>query len=133
MGQGLREAIAATIYWPVARSAALAERAGLSVSNWQLAWYRQGSYYRMRTDDQDATQIAIALFGDRPKFLFAAGRILSRHKSQPGRKITTRPERLQIGNDGGDGGCTQNADAGNGLEPLARIARAMQRYDPLLD
>jgi hypothetical protein len=49
---------------------------------------------RMRTDDQDATQVAIALFGDWSKLLFAAGRILSRHKSDPGRKIATRPERF---------------------------------------
>jgi len=38
---------------------------------------------RMRTNDQDATQVAIALFGDRPELPFAAGRIFSRHKSDP--------------------------------------------------
>jgi hypothetical protein len=29
----------------------------------------------MRTNDQDATQVAIALFGDRPELPSAAGRI----------------------------------------------------------
>lgn len=51
--RALSEIIAATVYWPVARSAAFAERAGLSVSNWPLAWYRHGSFYRMRTDALD--------------------------------------------------------------------------------
>src|SRR4029453_15395569 len=45
---------------------------------------------RMRTNNQDATQVAIALFGDRPKLVFAASRILPRYKSNPGRKITAR-------------------------------------------
>jgi hypothetical protein len=29
--------------------------------------------HRVRTNDQDATQVAIALFGDRPELLFASG------------------------------------------------------------
>lgn len=51
--KALSEVIAATVYWPVARGAALAEKAGVSVSNWPLAWYRNGSFYRMRTDALD--------------------------------------------------------------------------------
>lgn len=49
----LAEAIAATVYWPVARAAALAERAEKDVRHWPLAWYRNGSFYRMRTDALD--------------------------------------------------------------------------------
>ncbi len=49
----IAEAIAAGVYWPVARGAALAERGGLDVRNWPLAWYRNGSFYRMRTDALD--------------------------------------------------------------------------------
>jgi len=49
----LAEGIALGVYWPVARGAALAERAGADVSNWPLAWYRNGSFYRMRTDALD--------------------------------------------------------------------------------
>jgi hypothetical protein len=71
---------------------------------------------RMRTNNQDATQVAIALFGDRPKLVFAASRILPRYKSNPGRKITARPECLRVSNDGRDGARTQNANAGLVLE-----------------
>ncbi len=49
----IAEAIAAGVYWPVARGAAVAERGGLDVRNWPLAWYRNGSFYRMRTDALD--------------------------------------------------------------------------------
>ena len=49
----IAEAIAVGVYWPVARGAALAERGGLDVRNWPLAWYRNGSFYRMRTDALD--------------------------------------------------------------------------------
>ena len=66
--RALSEAIAATVYWPVARSAALAERAGLSVSNWPLAWYRHGSFYRMRTD-------ALDRFGTRLEHRFTRAQI----------------------------------------------------------
>ena len=51
--RAVSEVIAATVYWPVARGAALAEKAGASVANWPLAWYRHGSFYRMRTDALD--------------------------------------------------------------------------------
>lgn len=66
--RGLSEAIAAIVYWPVARGAALAERAGVSVSNWPLAWYRHGSFYRMRTD-------ALDRFGTRLEHRFTKAQI----------------------------------------------------------
>jgi len=47
------EAIAALVYWPLARGARLAERAGINVSNFPLAAYRSLSYYTMRTDALD--------------------------------------------------------------------------------
>jgi SAM-dependent methyltransferase len=49
----LSEIIAASVYWPLARSAAVAERLGADVSNWPLSWYRSGTFYRMRTDALD--------------------------------------------------------------------------------
>src|SRR5262245_14551957 len=51
---------------------------------------------RMRTNNQDVTQVAIALFGDRPKLLFAASRILPRYKSNLGRPVirNDRQQRL---------------------------------------
>lgn len=53
------DAIAATVYWPLARSARLAERAGADVAGWPLSAYRNGSFYTMRTDalDRFGTQL----------------------------------------------------------------------------
>jgi len=46
-------AIAAAVYWPLARSARLAERVGIEVGNWPLSSYRELSFYTMRTDALD--------------------------------------------------------------------------------
>lgn len=46
-------AIAATVYWPLARGAALAERLKFNVSNMPLSNYRTLSFYTMRTDALD--------------------------------------------------------------------------------
>jgi ubiquinone/menaquinone biosynthesis C-methylase UbiE len=51
--RGVTEVVAATVYWPLARSARLAERAGVPVGSWPLGAYRNGSYYTMRTDALD--------------------------------------------------------------------------------
>lgn len=45
--------IAASIYWPLARSASLAEGVGMGVRNFPLAAYRKASFYTMRTDALD--------------------------------------------------------------------------------
>ena len=47
------QAIAAAVYWPLSRAAALGERLGLSVRSWPLAFYRELSFYTMRTDALD--------------------------------------------------------------------------------
>jgi SAM-dependent methyltransferase len=44
---------AATIYWPVARTARLLERLGLPVGSFPLAYYRDRSFYVMRNDALD--------------------------------------------------------------------------------
>lgn len=46
-------AIAAAIYWPLARTAKLLERLGAKVSNFPLSEYRYRSFYSMRTDALD--------------------------------------------------------------------------------
>lgn len=46
-------AIAALIYWPLARASALVERAGGAVSSIPLSAYRSRSFYSMRTDALD--------------------------------------------------------------------------------
>jgi ubiquinone/menaquinone biosynthesis C-methylase UbiE len=44
---------AATVYWPLARTARIAEKLGSDVSNWPLSAYRSTSFYTMRTDALD--------------------------------------------------------------------------------
>jgi SAM-dependent methyltransferase len=46
-------AIAALVYWPLARSARLAEISGLNPSSIPLSAYRNSSFYTMRTDALD--------------------------------------------------------------------------------
>jgi SAM-dependent methyltransferase len=51
--------IAALVYWPLARGAALARAAGRNVGNWPLSFYADRSFYVMRTDalDRFGTQL----------------------------------------------------------------------------
>jgi hypothetical protein len=45
--------IAASAYFPLARIALLAERAGINVEHFPLSTYRKRSFYSMRTDALD--------------------------------------------------------------------------------
>ncbi len=45
--------IAITVYWPLARLAALVELIGVNTISWPLAFYRRRSFYVMRTDAFD--------------------------------------------------------------------------------
>lgn len=45
--------LAAVVYWPLARLAGLLERGGLNVANMPLSFYRNSSFYTMRTDALD--------------------------------------------------------------------------------
>ena len=47
------EAIAGSVYWPLARASKAAEALGLPVSNMPLSFYRNASFYTMRTDALD--------------------------------------------------------------------------------
>jgi len=47
------EVIARTVYWPLARGAALAERLGADVSQIPLSYYRDKTFYAMRNDALD--------------------------------------------------------------------------------
>jgi SAM-dependent methyltransferase len=51
--KALSEALALTVYWPLARSARLAEKLGANVRPFPLSDYRRRSFYAMRTDALD--------------------------------------------------------------------------------
>lgn len=57
MPHGMRfvtsQALAASVYWPLARSAQVLERLGFGVDNLPLSAYRDRSFYVMRTDALD--------------------------------------------------------------------------------
>lgn len=51
--KGLTSAIAALVYWPLSRTAAVMEWAGVDVANFPLSGYRVSSFYSLRTDAFD--------------------------------------------------------------------------------
>lgn len=53
MRYGVSQLIAAGVYWPLARSAFVAERLGMNVSHFPLNYYRDRGFYSMRTDALD--------------------------------------------------------------------------------
>ena len=63
-------AIAATVYWPLARAARALDRRGVNVSAFPLGFYRNSSFYMMRTD-------ALDRFGTRIEFRFTRSEICS--------------------------------------------------------
>jgi SAM-dependent methyltransferase len=65
---GVSEAAALTVYLPMARAAALLERAGFDVEAFPLSSYRHRSFYTMRTD-------ALDRFGTRLEHRFTAQQI----------------------------------------------------------
>jgi SAM-dependent methyltransferase len=67
---GVSQAIAAGVYLPFARGAALAEKAGADVRSVPLSYYRHKSFYAMRTD-------ALDRFGTRLEQRFTAPQIES--------------------------------------------------------
>ncbi|HYI40780.1 MAG TPA: class I SAM-dependent methyltransferase [Allosphingosinicella sp.] len=51
--KGVTDVMAVSIYWPLTRTARVAERLGANVSNFPLSAYRRASFYTMRTDSLD--------------------------------------------------------------------------------
>jgi len=64
------EILAVLVYLPLSRSAYLAERLGLDVSNWPLGYYRHYSFYTLRTD-------ALDRFGTRLEHRFSRDEIIA--------------------------------------------------------
>lgn len=53
MRKAISETIAALVYWPLARLAALLAQCGVPQQSLPLSWYRDKSFYVMRTDAYD--------------------------------------------------------------------------------
>jgi hypothetical protein len=74
MPLGLRYAssqlLAASVYWPLARTSRVLARLGVDVANVPLSSYRDRSFYMMRTD-------ALDRFGTRVEHRFTRGEITS--------------------------------------------------------
>jgi SAM-dependent methyltransferase len=68
MKKGVANVIAASVYWPLSRSAAVLEKAGLNVSNIPLSAYRNRAFYSLRTD-------ALDRFGTRLEHRFSTKQI----------------------------------------------------------
>ena len=73
-----------------------------------------------RASREQAAQIAIALFADTAKLVFAPARVLLRHEPHPGREVSSRSEGLGISNAGDQRRCGERRpDAGDRIQPLA--------------
>ena len=59
--------LAATVYWPLARSAKVAEKLGMDVAGMPLSFYRNTSFYTMRTDALDRFGTALEHRFTRPE------------------------------------------------------------------
>src|SRR5262245_63373785 len=86
-----------------------------------------------RTNDQQASKVAISLLGDGAEPLLAARRVLSRDQSDPGCELASRLEGLWVGHCCHDGGGHDHAEAGDRLKPLARWLGAMDLTDALVE
>jgi len=81
MRYGVSQVIAATVYYPLARTARLLERASINVANLPLSAYRHRSFYVMRTD-------ALDRFGTRLEQRFTRDQIRAMLQSAGLEKIT---------------------------------------------
>ena len=77
------------------------------------------------SDDEQPSEIAVSLLGDAAEPLPATRRVLSRHKSDPCRKIPTGFEVTRVGDSGSDGRGPDHAYPGHGLEAAAHIIGTM--------
>src|SRR5437016_1153171 len=82
-----------------------------------------------RTRGEQAAQIAIALFADTAELVLAPARVLLRHKPDPGRKIPPRSESLRISDAGDQSRGEHRTNAGNLIQPLARLIGSVPGYD----
>jgi SAM-dependent methyltransferase len=70
----MADVMAALVYWPLARSARLAEKFGVNTTGWPLGGYSWRGYYTMRTDaiDRFGTRIEHRMRRDETKAMMEA-------------------------------------------------------------
>src|SRR5215831_4975208 len=78
---------------------------------------------------EQAAQIAIALFADAAELVLAPARVLLRHQPNPGGKIPSRSKSLRISDAGDQSGGERGTNAGNLIEPPARLIRSVPGHD----
>ena len=78
---------------------------------------------------EQAAQIAVSLFADTAELVLAPARVLLRHEPDPGRKIPPRSESLRISDAGDQSGGERGTNAGNLIQPLARLIGSMPRHN----
>src|SRR5437016_1947145 len=78
---------------------------------------------------EQAAQIAIALFADTAELVLAPTRVLLRHEPDPGREIPPRSESLRISDAGDQSRGEHRTNAGNLIQPLARLIGSVPGYD----
>lgn len=81
--KALTTLIAASVYWPLSRSAKLLEKAGLDVANVPLSAYRHRAFYSLRTD-------ALDRFGTRLEQRFSSAAIRAMMENAGLERITFR-------------------------------------------
>src|SRR5262249_29222331 len=85
--------------------------------------------HRQRASGEQAAQIAIALFADTAELVLAPARVLLRNEPDPGRKIPPRSEGLWISDAGDQSGGERGTNAGNLIQPFARLTRSVPGDD----
>src|SRR5262249_28068767 len=82
-----------------------------------------------RARREQAAQIAISLFADTAELVLAPARGLLWHEPNPGRKIPPRSESVRISDRGDQSGSERGTNAGNLIQPLARLIGSVPGHD----
>src|SRR3954449_4056780 len=91
------------------------------------------AHQRCSAENQKSANIPIALLGDAPETLTAAGRMLFWCQPEKGCKVAGRLELCRGGNRGGDGRSRNDADTGDCRQPTTGVVVSMPGPDRLLD
>ncbi len=80
--------------------------------------------------DQEGSDISVAAFGDAEQARSSATRMVSRHETKPGGKLTTIPERGGIASRRDKRGSGQGSDPLDAFEPSAYFTGFAELLDP---